>query len=243
MHDSALPVAAGIRSRWQGSVAPLGSKCAKFGRAPRAQELARGFGTGRPRSSRRLHRHSNKEFACRLPCSPAPWSASDPVFSPGRPSGRLGFANNRRIRRDFKRGIRPLRRGRRGQRWARTAAGCLKLARSENADERDGRGSVQMNERVTRTREIHPQISQLPQIRRRGRTEPRCKFRCFQICEICEICGPFPFRLFRHFIPFIWFHPRSSAFSERPCTASRAAVQSRAASFSPRFALTRAVVE
>ncbi len=156
MHDSALPVAAGIRSRWQGSVAPLGSKCAKFGRAPRAQELARGFGTGRPRSSHRLRSHSNKEFACYLPCSPTPWSASDPVFSPGRPSGQLGFANNRRIRPDFKRGIRPLRRGRRGERWTRTAAGCLKLAPSENADERDGRGSAQMNERVNeRERFIH----------------------------------------------------------------------------------------
>ena len=92
----------------QGSVAPLGSKCAKFGRAPPAQELADGFGTGRPRSSRRLHNHSGQEFAGRLPCSPAPWSASDPVFSPGRPSGRLGCANNRRIRRDFKRVCEPV---------------------------------------------------------------------------------------------------------------------------------------
>ena len=108
MHDSALPVAAGIRSHWQGSVAPLGSKCAKFGRAPRAQELTRGFGTGLPRSSHRLHDHSGQEFAGHLPCSPAPWSASDPVFSPGRPSGRLGCANNRRIPRDFKRVCEPL---------------------------------------------------------------------------------------------------------------------------------------
>ena len=103
MHDFALPVAAGIRSRWRWLGRPAWEQVHKFGRAPQAQELASGFGTGRWRSSHRLRGHSDKEFACRLPCSPAPSSARDPVFLPDRPSGRLGFANNRRIRPDFKR--------------------------------------------------------------------------------------------------------------------------------------------
>ena len=108
MHDFALPVAAGIRSRWRWLGRPAWEQVRKFGRAPLAQELASGFGTGRLRSSHRLRVDSGQEFAGRLPCPPAPSSAFDPVFLPGRPSGRLGLAEYRRIRRDFKRVCEPV---------------------------------------------------------------------------------------------------------------------------------------
>ncbi len=60
----------------QGSVAPLGSKCAKFRRAPPAHELAGGFltvGRGVPRTGRVAIAGGNSLPA--RPCLPAPWIA------------------------------------------------------------------------------------------------------------------------------------------------------------------------